>query len=69
VFPRHPLALDQLDGNRPVITPPLIKGYLRVGAYLCGEPAWDADFNTADLMLLLSIKQMNQVYARHFMSK
>lgn len=69
VFPRHPLALDQLDGSRPVTTPPLIKGYLRVGAYICGEPAWDADFNTADLMLLLSIKQMNQLYARHFMGK
>lgn len=69
VFPRHPLALDQLDGGRAVSTPPLIKGYLRVGAYVCGEPAWDADFNTADFMLLLSIKQMNQLYARRFMSK
>lgn len=69
VFPRNPLALDQLDGSRQVTAPPLIKGYLRVGAYVCGEPAWDADFNTADLMLLLSIKQMNQLYARHFMSK
>ncbi|BBP02762.1 hypothetical protein TPL01_01940 [Sulfuriferula plumbiphila] len=69
VFPRNPLALGQLDGSRQVAIPPLIKGYLRVGAYVCGEPAWDADFNTADLMLLLSIKQMNQLYARHFMSK
>lgn len=69
VFPRNPLALDQLDGSRQVTTPPLIKAYLRVGAYVCGEPAWDADFNTADLMLLLSIKQMNQLYARHFMNK
>jgi len=69
VFPRHPLALDKLDCHRQVTTPPLIKGYLRVGAYVCGEPAWDADFNTADLMLLLSIRQMNLHYARHFMSK
>ena len=69
VFPRHPLALAQLDSRQPVSTPPLIKGYLRVGAFVCGEPAWDADFNTADLMLLLSVKEMNQMYARHFMNK
>lgn len=69
VFPRHPLQLDQLDDTLKLSTPPLIKGYLRVGAFVCGEPAWDADFNTADLMLLLSVKEMNQLYARHFMHK
>jgi putative hemolysin len=31
----------------------LIRGYLRCGAKLMGEPAWDPDFNTADLPLLL----------------
>jgi putative hemolysin len=69
VFPHHPLALTHLDGSLKVSTPALIKGYLRVGAFVCGEPAWDADFNTADLMLLLSVKEMNQLYARHFMNK
>lgn len=37
-------------------TPPLIKGYLRAGAWICGEPAWDPDFNTADLPVLLPEK-------------
>jgi putative hemolysin len=46
--------------------PPLIKGYLRVGAWVCGEPAWDPDFNTADLLLLLPISRMNPRYLRHF---
>ena len=46
--------------------PPLIKGYLRVGAWICGEPAWDPDFNTADLLLLLPMSRMNPRYMRHF---
>jgi putative hemolysin len=48
------------------MVPPLIKGYLRVGAWVCGEPAWDPDFNTADLLLLLPMSRMNPRYLRHF---
>src|SRR5271169_324508 len=33
--------------------PPLIKGYLRLGALICGEPAYDDEFGTTDLYLLL----------------
>lgn len=69
VFPRTPLPLECLQQNLSVLTPSLIKGYLRVGAYICGEPAWDAEFNCADFMMLLSVKQMNEHYARHFMNK
>lgn len=69
VVPRTGLPLDRLRDDIPVLTPPLIKAYLRVGAYICGEPAWDAEFNCADFMMLLSVKEMNQHYARHFMNK
>lgn len=69
VFPRNPLPLERLRADISVVTPPLIKGYLRVGAYICGEPAWDAEFNCADFMMLLSVKDMNEHYARHFMNK
>jgi putative hemolysin len=31
------------------------------------EPAWDPDFNTADLPVLLPMKHLNPAYARHFM--
>lgn len=34
--------------------PPLVKGYLRCGARLLGAPAWDPDFQVADLPLLLA---------------
>lgn len=70
VFPRHPLPLDALDSERPeVILPPLIKGYLRAGAWVCGAPAWDPDFNTADLPILLPMSRVDARYARHFIDR
>lgn len=67
VFPRCPLPLDALRQNAPAELPPLIKGYLRAGAWICGEPAWDPDFNTADLPILMSMARINSRYARHFL--
>src|SRR5215470_1458292 len=46
--------------------PALLKGYLRLGAWVCGEPAWDPEFNTADLLMLLSLERLDSRYARHF---
>lgn len=66
VFPRVPLPVEKLINGDAVNAPPLVKGYLRVGARVGGAPAWDPDFNTADLFMLLNIKQMNPRYARHF---
>lgn len=67
VFPHCPLPLHALNQNLDVIIPPLIKGYLRLGAYIGGEPAWDPDFNCADLFILLPVSRLNARYARHFM--
>lgn len=67
VFPRCPLPLHELDQDVAPSIPSLIKAYLRVGAYVCGEPAWDPDFNTADLLMLLPLSRMDQRYAKHFM--
>jgi len=66
VFPQHGLPFERLASGQPALVPPLIKGYLRVGAWICGEPAWDPDFNTADLLLLLPMSRMNPRYMRHF---
>ncbi|MCG3186071.1 MAG: hypothetical protein IOMNBAOH_00624 [Rhodocyclaceae bacterium] len=69
VFPRCPLPLDRLDASVAVDTPALVKGYLRAGAYVCGDPAWDPDFNTADLPVLLPMSRLNPRYARHFVER
>lgn len=67
VFPRTPLPVAALaEGEADVEAPPLVKGYLRVGAQICGAPAWDPDFNTADLPMLLSLSRMNPRYRKHF---
>jgi putative hemolysin len=69
VFPRCPLPLAALNNDQPAELPPLIKGYLRAGAYVCGDPAWDPDFNTADLPILMPMSRMDSRYARHFTGK
>ncbi|HMM47179.1 MAG TPA: GNAT family N-acyltransferase [Thiobacillaceae bacterium] len=68
VTPRCRLPLESLDQDRTVALPPLIKGYTRLGAMICGEPAWDADFNTADLLMLLPLAQLDRIYARRFLA-
>ena len=67
VFPRCPLPLHALNQYLEAPMPPLLKGYLRLGAYICGEPAWDPDFNTADLFILLPMSRLSKRYAKHFL--
>ncbi|HEX6734671.1 MAG TPA: GNAT family N-acyltransferase [Azonexus sp.] len=67
VFPRCPLPLAALQQDRPAEVPPLIKGYLRAGAWICGEPAWDPDFNTADLPVLMPMAKVAGRYAKHYL--
>lgn len=67
VFPRSELALDGSASDGSAQLPPLIKGYIRLGAYVCGAPAWDPDFNTADLLMLLPLARVDARYARHFL--
>jgi putative hemolysin len=70
VFPKCPLPLAGLDQHAETRSkanvPPLLKAYMRSGAYICGEPAWDADFNTADLFLLLPLENLTTRHASHF---
>lgn len=66
VTPIHRYPVDQLDSHLPADIPALLKGYLRLGTKVCGEPAWDPDFNTADFPMLLSIGAMGTRYRRHF---
>ena len=67
-FPRLPLPLEKLNGNLEVSAPPLIKGYLKLGAKICSAPAWDPDFNTADLLTMLRLSDINPRYAKHFLN-
>ena len=66
VFPHVPVQLDKLKQDLEVSTPALIKGYLRAGAYICGEPAWDPDFNSADVLIMMPITRLDERYLKHF---
>jgi putative hemolysin len=44
--------------------PSLIKGYLRVGALVCGPPALDREFGTADFFLLLDFGSLKEEYLK-----
>lgn len=68
VFPHCRLPLEALRGDlQEVSCPALLKGYLRLGAWICGEPAWDPDFNTADLLVMLPLSRINRRYVEHFL--
>ncbi|WP_392959966.1 GNAT family N-acetyltransferase [Streptomyces sp. LN245] len=70
-FRVRPLLPWSAEGvARPARTelPPLLRGYLRLGAWVCGEPALDADFGVADMYVLLSMSRVNPRYLRHFLS-
>ncbi|MFC1599188.1 GNAT family N-acetyltransferase [Candidatus Omnitrophota bacterium] len=55
-----PLSNRQAIGKLPS----LVKGYLGAGALVCGEPAWDKTFNTADFFMLLDTAKTNSSYLK-----
>ena len=47
--------------------PALIKAYLRLGAKVLGAPAWDPDFKSADLPMMMRIGDLPPRYRKHFL--
>lgn len=69
VAPHVPFPIeDRGVGHEPQV-PPLIRGYMRGGAWVCGEPAWDPDFHCADLFLMLPLSRLDSRYARHYLKE
>ncbi|MGI9125079.1 MAG: GNAT family N-acetyltransferase [Mycobacterium sp.] len=73
VVPYRPVMLDGrgLDDieplERPTI-PPLMRGYLRLGAQICGEPAHDPAFGVGDFPALLDKRQADVRYLNRLRS-
>ncbi len=76
VFPVEKCIVHGLRDNAPVEDaralmkkiPPLLKGYFRAGAVICGEPALDSDFGTTDFLILLTPEKITRRYQQHYRS-
>jgi putative hemolysin len=67
VYPYRPVtvdgkSLDDIDPPARVSVPPLMRGYLRLGAQVCGEPAHDPDFGVGDFPALLDKRKADTRY-------
>lgn len=62
--PWDPSAAPTL--GRPSL-PPLLRGYLRLGARVCGAPAHDARFDSADFFTLLDAERLDRRYLRYLL--
>ncbi len=71
VTPRRPFPLRPTPtrdrAELVAAVPPLLRGYLRLGAWIGGEPAHDPDFGVADFFVLLSLDRVDPRYLRHFL--
>ncbi len=67
--PYVPLPMADKRAAEEVLLPPLLKGYLRQGAWICGEPYFDAAFNVADVFVLLKREQLARRYVKHFIDR
>lgn len=71
-----PLDSHTLSGFCPTIEienksanikiPPLIKGYLRLGAKIGGEPAVDRIFGTTDFFVFFDYNEISKKYGQHY---
>jgi putative hemolysin len=67
VVPRRPWHAGLAPQPQHASLPPLLRGYLRLGAWVCGPPAHDPDFGVADFLVLLSLDRIDPRYQRYFL--
>jgi len=73
VYPYRPvsvggIALDSIPAPEKLVMPALMRGYLRLGARVCGEPAHDPDFGVADFPALLDKRDADIRYLNRLRS-
>ncbi|MDV3127117.1 GNAT family N-acetyltransferase [Mycobacterium sp. 21AC1] len=61
-------SLDNIDPPSRTTVPPLMRGYLRLGAQVCGDPAHDPDFGVGDFPALLDKRRADTRYLKRLRS-
>ncbi|PRX49494.1 putative hemolysin [Prauserella shujinwangii] len=67
VAPLRPWHDEDVARPDRALLPPLLRGYLRLGARVCGPPAHDPDFGVADFFVLLDLQQVDERYLKFFL--
>jgi L-ornithine Nalpha-acyltransferase len=61
------LPVSAIDPARALAAlPPLIKGYLRLGAFVGDGAVIDSDFNTVDVCIVVKTDLVTEKYSRHY---
>jgi putative hemolysin len=73
VHPHRPVVLggkglDDIAPPARATLPPLMRGYLRLGAEVCGDPAHDPDFGVGDFPALLDKRHADVRYLQRLRS-
>lgn len=61
-------TLDDIEPPARLTVPPLMRGYLRLGAKVCGDPAYDPDFGVGDFPALLGKNEADVRYLKRLRS-
>ena len=65
--PMNIFAKDQVDMKAALkAMPPLIKGYLRLGAFIGDGAVIDRQFGTTDVLIILPVEKIDPRYFEHF---
>ena len=68
VHPLHGLALERLTTTLKAPASSHLQGWLRLGAWVCGDPAWNPELHSADIPLLLPLSRLRSRHARRFLA-
>ena len=61
------LPAEKVDAKRALKSlPPLIKAYLRLGAYVGDGAVVDRQFGTTDVLIVLPVEKIDPRYFEHF---
>jgi putative hemolysin len=68
VTPHRPWDVSSAPVPARPVLPPLLRGYLRLGAWILGDPAHDPDFGCADFFVLLGMSSINPRLLNHLLA-
>ena len=65
--PMNRIPKEKVDVKAALkVLPPLIKGYLRLGAYIGDGAVLDRQFGTTDVLIILPVEKIDPRYFEHF---